>query len=465
MNAIDTRNAALPAQRIAEFAAGLRYEDIPEAVRARARIQILDCIGVGFASSAYPFAGRAMAGVCALGGAGDGTVIGRTERLPLRDAALANGILIHGLDFDDTHLTSIIHATAACLPTALSLGEALDASGEELLTAYVAGMEIAIRIGLAVKGGFHHAGFHATGVVSHFSSAIVAGRLLRLTPEQIMSAQGIVSSTASGIQVFLEDGAWTKRFHPGWGAVAGITAARLAENGFVGPKRPYEGKFGLFDSHLQAHAGEADIAALSDGLGSRWELLETAIKPYPVCHFIHGAADSAIALHAAIPDTAAIESIRILIPEPTLHIVAEPEADKLRPANEYAAKFSAPFVVATCLRLGRFGLAELLPAALEDADTLALAARARCEADPDTAFPTFFSGGVEVLLKDGRRLTRYERVNSGAGERQLDVAAATMKFMGTAGMVLSEAAARRARDAVLTIDAQPVRETMKALAG
>jgi 2-methylcitrate dehydratase PrpD len=466
MNVIVQTAAAgeAPARRIAELAAGLDYEAIPERARERARIQILDGLGVGLASNAYPFAERAMAGLVALGGTGDCTVIGRRERLPVRDAALANGILIHGLDFDDTHLASIVHATAACLPCALSLGEFLGAHGRDLLTAYVAGMEVAIRIGAAVKGGFHHAGFHATGIVSHFSSAVVAGKLLGLTAEQILAAQGIVSSSAAGLQLFLEEGAWNKRFHPGWGAVAGITAARLAQHGFVGPTRPYEGKFGLFETHLQAHAGEADVARLSAGLGTRWDLADTAIKPYPVCHFIHGAADAAIALHAEIPDPSAIAAIRVLIPGPTLPIVAEPVADKARPQTDYAAKFSAPFVVATCLLLGRFGLQELRPEALADPRVLALCARARCEADPDTAFPAYFSGGVEVELTDGRRLRRHVRVNSGAGERALDAAGASAKFLAAAGMVLDEKRAQHACDAIFALDRAPVRETARALA-
>ena len=173
-----------PARAIARFAAAIRYGDIPTAVRERARVQILDGLGVGFAANAYPFADKAIAGVAALGGEGACTVVGRRERLPVRDAALANGILIHGLDFDDTHLESIVHATAACLACALSLAESLDLHGRDLLTAYVAGMEVAIRLGAAVKGGFHHAGFHATDVVSHFSAAIVAGKLLGLTEDQ-----------------------------------------------------------------------------------------------------------------------------------------------------------------------------------------------------------------------------------------------------------------------------------------
>jgi 2-methylcitrate dehydratase PrpD len=136
----------------------------------------------------------------------------------------------------------------------------------------------AIRIGAAVKGGFHHVGFHATGLVAHFESAITAGKLLQLDAQQLTAAQGIAGSTAAGIQVFLEEGAWTKRFH--WAAVAGITAARLAQHGFVGPARVYEGKFRLFDTHLQGAAEQVDLAALTGGLGEVWHFGDTALKPY-----------------------------------------------------------------------------------------------------------------------------------------------------------------------------------------
>ncbi len=458
-----------PAAAIAEFAASLTYDAIPEPVRERARIHMLDAVGVGFAANTFPFAPKVMAGIAALAGPmgnpGGCTVVGRAERLPLRDAALANGLLMHGLDFDDTHLASIVHASVATLPCAMALGESLDAHGRALMTAYVAGMEVAIRVGLAARGGFHHAGFHGTGVISHFSSTVVAARMLGLSAAQLVSAQGIAASTASGVQVFLEEGAWTKRFHPGWGAVAGITAATLAQHGFVGPSRPYEGKFGLFESHLQAHIAEADLGALSAGLGTDWKLVETAIKPYPVCHFAHGAADAAIMLHDAGLDVDAIRAIRILLPAPTLPIVAEPVAAKARPQTEYAAKFSAPFIVATCLRLGHFGLAELRPAAMADERTLALCAISTCVADPDTGFPEYFSGGVELEMRDGRRLRHHVRVNSGAGERQLDRAGALRKFTLAAEMHLTPERAREAADAMLAIDMHPVRDTMRRLGG
>lgn len=455
-------STARPAHDLAAFAADLTFEAIPAPVIERAKMLILDSLGVGLASNAYPFADVSLKGIVALGGPGDSTVIGRREKLPLRDAALANGILIHGLDFDDTHLGSIIHATAATLPCALTFSEHLKVDGKAMLTAYAAGMETAIRVGAAVKGGFHHVGFHATGVVAHFSSAVIAAKLLGLNADQILRTQGIAASTASGVQVFLEEGAWTKRMHPGWAAVAGITAARLAENGFVGPSRPYEGRFGFFETHLQGYNSEVDLDRIPQGLGSYWDLADTAIKPYPVCHFIHGCADAAIELHEQI-DPNEIASVEALLAKDTMPIVAEPASVKEHPTTDYEAKFSAQFVVANCLIKGQFGLPDLQPEALKDEQVLDLAKRVRCSIDPDSEFPKFFSGGVRVTLKDGRTLFRHVRVNSGAGERMLDLAGVEKKFFASASMAVSRDQAERVRDAVLDLDRIPVSKLTEAL--
>jgi 2-methylcitrate dehydratase PrpD len=440
-----------PARRLAEFASGLFFEDIPKPVLDRAKLLILDAVGCALASNAYDFSNVVIAGVTALGGEGTCSVIGRDVRLPVRDAALANGMLIHGLDFDDTHLNSIIHATAACLPCALSFGEVRGIDGRMLLAAYACGMETAIRVGAAVKGGFHHAGFHATGLVAHFSSAVVAARMLGLPADGIVAAQGIAASTASGVQVFLEEGAWTKRMHPGWAAVAGITAALLAQKGFKAPTRPYEGRFGFFDTHIQHPPAPIDLGAELNSLGENWELAETAIKPYPVCHFIHGCADAAIELHAQI-DPIDIAYVEALLPRDTMPIVAEPTAAKVRPTNEYEAKFSAQFVVATCIIKGVFGLADLMPAALADPVVLDLTRRVACAIDPDTAFPAYFSGGVRVTLKDGRSLFRHIRINSGAGERALDEDAVSKKFLASAALTIPLAQAERIREALLELE-------------
>ncbi len=433
---------------ISEMAVALRLSDVPAAVLDRAKLHILDALGLGFASTVQDYAKSAWAGVTAMGKGGTCSVIGREERLDMRDAALVNAVLIHGLDFDDTHLASIIHPTCTSLPAALALGEALGASGAEVLAAFLAGAEASIRIGLAVDGGFHHVGYHATGVVSHFASAVAAGRLLGLDADAITAAQGITGSTAAGIQVFLEEGAWTKRFHPGWGAVSGITAAYLAQAKFKGPSRVYEGKFGLFDTHLHE---PAKLDAMTAGLGEVWHFGETALKPYPVCHFIHGCADAAIDLHAEL-DLREIASVKALLPQPTLHIIAEPAEAKERATTEYEAKFSAQHVIAACLVRGGFGLPDLLPEALADERVRALALRVKCEADPDSRFPEFFSGGVEVTLRDGRVLTRHVPVNSGAGERAMDEAAVLAKFRASASLAIGEAQAGRIAGAVLDLE-------------
>lgn len=450
-----------PSRAIARMAAGLSLGDVPASVIARARLHILDALGLGIASTVQDYAKATLDGTMALAGAGSCSVIGAARGLPLRDAAMVNAVLIHGLDFDDTHLASIIHPTCTSLPAALALGEALDASGADLMAAFLAGAETAIRIGLAVDGGFHHVGYHATGVVSHFASAVTAGRLLGLDENAITAAQGITGSTAAGIQVFLEEGAWTKRFHPGWGAAAGITAAYLAQARFKGPSRVYEGKFGLFATHLHE---EAKVAALTDGLGAVWHFGETALKPYPVCHFIHGCADAAIALHAEIAG-AEIASVRAFLPQPTLHIIAEPAEAKENAASEYEAKFSAQHVVAACLLRGRFGLPDLLPGAIAEPRVRDLARRVACAADPDSAFPEFFSGGVEVTLQGGRVLARHVRVNSGAGERAMSADEVRAKFIASASLAFSEARAEAIADAVLDLPKTSARALMALLRG
>ena len=444
---------AVPARGLAEFTAALSLADVPASVRERARLFMLDAVGVGLAACRYPFAERALAGAVALGGEGNSTVIGQRSRLPLRDAVLVNGVLLHGLDFDDTHLTAIIHPTVTCLPTALGVAETRGASGAELLTAYIAGMECAIRIGASVKGGFHHVGFHATGVISHFSSALVAGKLQGLDADALVRAQGIAASTAGGVQVFLEEGAWTKRLHPGWGAVAGITSATLAGNGFFGPSRAYEGRFGLFETHLQQHAGDVDLDRITAGLGSVWELPDTSVKPYPICHFIHGAAEAAIRLHRQLhPAPEHLVEVGVRIPKDTLPIVAEPAAVKTEPANDYDAKFSTQYVVATCLLKGRMGLSELTDEARNDPVVRALARRVTVDADPDSGFPKYMSGGVSLVTTDGRCHDAYVPVNNGSGDRALDADTIAEKFFASAELTVPHAEAQRIRDAILAVE-------------
>ena len=446
------------AGHLAAFCRNVWWESLPLEVQEKARLHALDTLGLALASHAQDYAAPALAGIAAVAGPGECTLIGDERHFAPRDAALANGLLMHGLDYDDTHPASIVHPSVVGLPAALAIGEQLDASWNDVLAAYVIGVEAAIRIGAAVQGGFHHAGFHATGIVSHFGAALAAGKLLDLDEPQLVAVQGIAASTASGVQVFLEEGAWSKRLHPGWGALAGITAAHLARCGFVAPTRPYEGKFGLFESHL--HGSTPVPERITEQLGERWRLLETAIKPYPVCHFIHGCLEAALELHGKFAAND-VEKVIAWLPEATLPIVAEPAEVKQRAATEYEAKFSAPYVVAKALLYGRFGLAELTPAALSDPATKNLAVKVICRSDPKAQFPTYFSGGVTVVLTDGRELHRHVPINKGAGTRALSAEDIQSKFLANATLRLSENRAQSALEAIMDVKPRSVRSVMR----
>ena len=445
--------AARPiSQQLAEYAAGFSYETIPDAVRRRAMHLMLDATGLALASTKFDFARRAFAGIADLAGPGDSAVLGHSARLPLRDAVLMNGILVHGLDYDDTHVAGIIHATASSFPLALGLAAHLDRSGRDLLAAYVLGVEISTRLASVAMGGFHQTGFHPTGLIGTFGCALAAGTLYRMNAGELAMAQGIALSMASGSMEFLQDGAWTKRMHPGWAGVAGITAASLARGGFVGPTAAYEGRFGLYASYLGAEAARCDYSLATRGLGETWELNEVAVKPFPACHFVHGCADAAIALRAKGVRAADITHVRALVPQEVVKTVCEPVANKRRPANDYDAKFSIPYAVATCLVRGRFGLAELEESARRDPEVLALADKVDYEIDPDSGYPKSYSGEVIVRLRDGREVGHREQVNRGAAERPISNEEIVVKYMDNAQLAVSAERAARIRDAVLALD-------------
>lgn len=460
------RGSTTIAAQLARFTAALDIRRVPEQVRERAKHLILDAVGCALAATKFDFAGPSLRALQALGGAGDSVVIGRRERLPLRDAMLANGILAHGLDYDDTHTAGVIHLTVTTFPCALGLGARLGVDGRTLLGAYIAGVEAGARIAAAAQGGFHKAGFHPTSVVGTFACALVAGKLHGLAPDQLELAQGIALSAAAGSLEFLEDGAWTKRFHAGWAAVGGVTAAALAAAGFVGPRAAYEGRFGLYRSHLGPLAEGCDYGRAVAGLGDLWELENVAVKPFPACHLLHGCADAALALARRGVRPAEIVAITARVPAGVVEVVCEPVANKRRPQNDYDAKFSVPFVVAAALARGRFGLAELEADALADPAILALADKVEYEVDPTMPFPKYYPGEVVVRLADGRELRQREEINRGAAERPITNEEVVAKFMDNAVTAVTAARAYAIRDAILGLErGVSARDLAETLAG
>lgn len=439
----------------ADFASSLSCAQLPSDVIEGAKLHILDALGVGLAASTFDFAEPTLVAVRSLGGNGDIPVIAFPARLALRDAILVNGTLIHGLDFDDTHPASIVHPSASAVATMLGSGARYGASGHESLLAYILAVEIDARLGTAVGGAFHQVGLHPTGLLGAFGCTLAAGRLAGLQRAQLIDAQGIVLSMAGGSLEFLEEGAWTKRLHPGWAGVCAVTAVALAEQGFLGPRLAYEGRFGLYRMHLGPDA-RIDWAACTKDLGSQWETLQVALKPYPACHFTHAFIDATLALterHDLTPEQ--VESITACIAAGEVKTVCEPQGHKRRPSNPYDAQFSVHYTIAASLARGRFTLEELSPECVHDPDILALCDRIHYQVDPSSAFPKHYSGEVIVSTYDGRILRHREQVHRGDATRPLSTGDVISKFQHNAALALPPQQAQRILERVMVLDSLP----------
>lgn len=444
-------------ERIASFATNLQTEDIPQAVRERAKLLMLDSFGIALASHGYDFSKRAMAAICELDSGGDSVVLGSDKRLDLRNSILMNGILIHGLDYDDTHAQGVIHATTSTLPTALAVAAKHGKSGTDMLTAFVLGVEVATRLGSVAKGGFHQIGFHPTGLIGTFGCTMVTGWLLGLNAAQYVDAQGLALSVASGSLEFLNDGAWNKRMHPGWAGYAGVTAATLGRHGYTGTRLAYEGRFGLYASHL-AGRDDYDLDMATQDLGKVWELERVSVKPLPACHFTHAGVDAAARIYAQGVRADQIKRVEVLVPAEVVKTVCEPEPAKRIPANSYEAQFSIPYLVGTALLKGRLTLDDIDEPALSDPKVLALAAITEYSVDPNSRFPKYFDGEVIVELKDGRVIREREAMNRGSVDRPLTAQDITTKYRDNAARQVSAARSLEIEQRVLNLESGSARD-------
>ncbi len=449
----DAATSAPVSSQLAEFTAALRFEDIPRDVVEQAKRHLLDCLGIALASSGFDFAQRTANALLGLAGEGPHPVIGYAMRLPLRDAVMLNGTLIHGLDFDDTHSDAVVHGSASAVPTALGMARQHGASGREALAAYILGIEASSRIGAAAQGAFHQLGFHPTGMVGAFGASLTAGRLAGATAAQMAAAQGIILSMAAGSLEFLEDGSWTKRIHPGWAGVCGITATALARSGFKAPPAAYEGRFGLFRTYLGGKAPADLEARCTERLGELWEMRNVALKPYPCCHFNHAIADATLALRRKYdlrPEM--IRSMTALLSPGQYKIVCQPEETKKAPVNSYDAQFSIHYTMAASILHGRFTLDELDEQAIRDPRVLELCARAGYAEDPHSRFPRYYSGEVVIETIDGRTLRHREEFNRGSDGNPLSAADVEKKFRDNASRVFSPSRVQQVLDLAMALD-------------
>lgn len=345
---------------LASYCATAASEPLPPEARDRLKQHLLDFVGLTLGASEHAVSSPSLldAMETLAGGyeGGEATVLPTGERRAAEHAALLNGAFAHSLDFDDTHRESSLHPGAVVIPAALAVAEREGADTNRLLAAIDVGYDVTCAVGRAVNPDAHYdRGFHITATCGTFGATAAAGVVSGLDEDEFENAFGVNGSQAAGSLQFLENGAWNKRLHPGLAARRGVLAVALGENGFEGATEPLEGDHGFF-------AGYTDEPNF-DGFESVGEhaVLETSLKPYPCCRYMHAALDGLLNLAGEVnPD--AVESVTVDLPRAGVALTGEPIAAKRRPSNVVDCQFSMPFGVALALTEGDAGLSAFLDA-------------------------------------------------------------------------------------------------------
>ena len=409
--------------RLARMAAG----PVPPEVRAGIPSRIIDIVGIAVRACPLDTSRAATEFALAQGSAAQATAIGAGRRMAAADAAFVNGVLAHSLDYDDTHLPSILHPSASVVPASLAVTEWQGASGAALVDAVAVGSEVAVRLGMggynarARQSVYFERGQHATSICGAVGSAAAAARLLTADTDRIADAMGIACSMASGIIEANRSGGTVKRLHCGWAARAGVTAAQLAVRGFTGPPTAVEGRFGLFQAFL---GEEADTGAVTADLGLRWEAERIFYKPYPANHFTHAAIDAAIGLRRRGVGPDDVASATLEVAPPTVRTIGEPIDAKRKPETGYLAQFSGPYAVAAGLVGGNglgVGLADFSDALARDPARRRLMARIDVAPDPGlmAIYPCQLPARLTVATVGGDTLVEEVLANRGGPDDPL----------------------------------------------
>ncbi|PWC17582.1 2-methylcitrate dehydratase [Brenneria roseae subsp. roseae] len=384
-------------ERFAQSLARIRYEDIPEKTRGVILDDLIDCFGLIISGRHAPYV-RQLIDSCDRDG--ECTVPGQSRALDAAGAAMVNGAAIHGEDFDDTLEGSPLHVGCFAVPAVLAATERFGLSGKNLMLGVAVGMEAASRLNAVAPGKIHAQGFHPTAAIGPFGAAAGVSAALGLSPQTMASAFGIAGSLASGIIEYLAEGAWTKRLHPGWAAQAGYRAARIAQQGFLAPRRVFDGKHSFY--HAFAPTAQPAFEHLTEGVGESWRIDGLTFKPFASGTMTHPYMDCMIRLAAENHDPDDIVDILCETSDGYVHRLWEPLAEKHQPGNGYAAKFSVPWCMAMAYFEKDAGLAQFAEELVHDAKIVQLAKKIRYVVDPNNEYPANYTGHIKVTFRDGK---------------------------------------------------------------
>jgi len=384
-------------EQLAEHVGAIKPETIPAAVRSRAEELLIDIVGLCIAARNTEYMRDLIASVDK---GGECSALGHQGSFSGEDAAMINGTAAHGEDFDDTFEGGPVHSSAVIVPAVLAACERFDRDGRAALLGIATGVETLCRLSLVIPKAIHKAGFHPTSVLGAMAATLAVSAALGLNRKQTVDALGNAGSMAGGIIEYLAEGAWTKRLHAGWAARVGIHAARIGEHGFLGPRTVFEGTHGFFQGFARNVNG--DYAEVTKDFGKHWHMLNLTFKPYATGTMNQPYIDCALRLAKKGFAAEDVKEVLCETAEGYVHRLWDPLESKHRPANDYAAKFSAPFNIAVAFVTGDAGLEAFSEKTVRDPRILGLASKVNYVVDPDNPYPKAFTGHVKMTLKDGR---------------------------------------------------------------
>jgi 2-methylcitrate dehydratase PrpD len=426
-------------EEVVSFVYRTRYRDIPPEVVRLARGFILDGLGVIVAGSTEKGSRILHNYIRQMGGNAEATVIGPRFAAPAPKAALANGASGHAMDYDDTQLSTskegvyglLTHPTIPVLSAVLAVGEKDRISGQEMLHAYILGVEVECRIADAINPRHYQAGFHSTATIGGLGAAMAVGKLLGLREEPLARTLGLAASMASGLRENF--GTMTKPLHAGRAAENGVTAAQLAERGFTSAVNIIEAKRGLFN----AMAGGGDESKILGRLGNPYFMQEPgiSIKPYPSGSLSHPAQDVILELvrkhdlHAEQIDTVEVGT-NSNVPNALIYPM---------PITSLEGKFSIPFCMAIAILERKAGIAQFTDRKVRQAKVIELMKRVTLYVDAELEALGYdqVRSRVRVKLKDGRTIEGRADVAKGHPLKPMSWADLAEKFRDCGRLALS----------------------------
>lgn len=441
----DTESTTPPAAlRFARHVLGLGFADLPEAAVAAAKTFLLDTFGVGIAGGTAAGA-AALRRTAALWGQGaDAAVWGTGERLPAPTAALVNGFQVHCQEFDCLHEAAVLHPMATVVPAALAFAERTGGvSGREFLVAVTAGVDVAVGLGLAARGGLR---FFRPATAGGFGAAAAVGRLSGLDAPALAGAFGLQYAQTSGTMQPHVEGSLALPLQAGFNSRAAVGACDLARAGIPGPVDAIEGQFG----YLPLFEGEWDLAPVWAGLGRAFRIAELSHKPYPAGRATHGGIEGVASLRAAHGFAAGdVRQVTVLGPPLIRRLCGRPAVPD--PSPSYA-RLCMGFVIAKLLQHGALDPVQFRGAALADPETFEIAQRVVTEDDGAENPNALAPQRVEVTLADGRALTWTCSTMLAHPARPLSRAQHLAKFRRCWELADTPLGAARAERLIATVD-------------